>query len=290
MHPLLDPKNDYVFKRLLADEPALLLALINAVRRRAPPISALEVRNPAIDPDELRGKYIVLDILAEDERGGMHNVEMQVRRLRAQSARSTYYLSKLISGQLVAGQAYERLCPAIGIHLLDYDLFRAPDHAQQALWCFEMRDADTPSVRLGEELQLNLVELRKADRLASLPPALRAWITLFEHWQEEQRMSQITDEPVRRAYDKLKTLSQDEEARRLAFVRERALHDEATLLLEAREDGLEEGRKEGLQDGRQAAMREAAANMIYRTALDDAAIAAITGLDAEIIAELRQRD
>lgn len=89
MQPLLDPKNDYVFKRLLADEPALLLALINAVRRRAPPISALEVRNPAIDADELRGKYIVLDILAEDERGGMHKVEMQVRRLRAQSACGT---------------------------------------------------------------------------------------------------------------------------------------------------------------------------------------------------------
>jgi hypothetical protein len=140
-----------------------------------------------------------------------------------------------------------------------------------------MRDADTPSVRLGEELQLNLVELRKADRLPNLPPALRAWITLFAHWQEDERMSQITDEPVRRAYEKLKTLSQDQEARRLAFVRERALHDEATLLLEAREDGHD------------AAMRTAAANMIQRTELDDAAIAAITGLDAAVIAELRKR-
>jgi len=240
MHPLLDPKNDYVFKRLLADEPALLMALINAVRWRARPISALTVRNPAID--------------------------------------GTYYLSKLISGQLVAGQAYERLCPAIGIHLLDFDLFCAPEHAQQALWCFEMRDADTPSVRLGEELELSLVELRKADRVAHLPPALRAWVTLFEHWQEEQRMSEITDEPVRRAYEKLKTLSQDAEARRLAFVRERALHDEATLLLEAREDG------------RDAALRETAANMIRRTDLDDAAIAAITGIEAPIVAELRRRD
>lgn len=156
-----------------------------------------------------------------------------------------------------------------------------------------MRDAETPSVRLGEELQLNLVELRKADRLPNLPPALRAWITLFAHWQEDERMSQITDEPVRRAYEKLKTLSQDQEARRLAFVRERALHDEATLLLEAREDGLEEGRKEGREEGREAghdaAMREAAANMIRRTELDDAAIAAITGLEAGVVAELRRR-
>lgn len=100
-----------------------------------------------------------------------------------------------------------------------------------------MRDRDTPSVRLGEELQLHVVELRKAELLGQLPSALSAWITLFEHWQEEHTMSAITDEPTRRAYDKLKALSADDEARRLAFVRERALHDEAQLMLEAREEG-----------------------------------------------------
>ena len=97
-------------------------------------------------------------------------------------------------------------------------------------------------------------------------------------------MSEIDEEPIRRAYEKLKALSDDAEARRLAFVRERALHDEATLLQEAREDGLDEGRKEG----RDAGLREAAANMIRRTDLDDAAIAAITGLDPAVVAELRR--
>jgi flagellar biosynthesis/type III secretory pathway protein FliH len=33
------------------------------------------------------------------------------------------------------------------------------------------------------------------------------------------------------------------------FVRERALHDEATFLEEAREKGLREGRKEGRKEG-----------------------------------------
>jgi predicted transposase/invertase (TIGR01784 family) len=133
--------------------------------------------------------------------------------------------------------AYERLCPVVGIHLLDFDLFRAQEHRGQAVWCFEMRDLDTPNVRLGDELQLNVIELKKAERLGQLPPALSAWVTLFEHWQEENIMSAITDKPTRRAYDKLAALSADEEARRLAFVRERALHDEAQFLLEAREEG-----------------------------------------------------
>ncbi|QQO55623.1 MAG: Rpn family recombination-promoting nuclease/putative transposase [Thiohalocapsa sp. PB-PSB1] len=148
MPTLLDPKNDYVFKRLFADEPELLIALINAVRYRAPPIRSIQVRNPNIDPPELHGKYIILDILAEDSNGTRYNIEMQIRRQHAYSARSTYYLAKMICDQLIAGDAYERLCPVIGIHLLDFDLFREQDYQDQAAWCFEMRDLDSPDVRL----------------------------------------------------------------------------------------------------------------------------------------------
>ncbi len=56
MPNLLDPKNDYVFKRLFADAPDLLMALINALRPAAPPLTALTVLNPTIDPAELQGK------------------------------------------------------------------------------------------------------------------------------------------------------------------------------------------------------------------------------------------
>jgi len=283
MCDLLDPKNDYVFKRLFADAPDLLVALINAVRRCAAPITHIAVKNPAIDAAELHGKYIILDLLAEDAAGRQYNIEMQVRRYRAWSARSTYYLARLISGQLVAGDDYGELQPAIGIHLLDFDLFQDPAHQDQALWCFEMRDAARPAVTLGQELQLNLIELRKADRLQQTAGALGAWITLFEHWQEEDTMAQIVDPPVRAALDKLKTLSADAEARRLAFVRERALRDERSLLKDAREEGLEAGREEG-----RAALRLTAINLIHGTDLSDAAIAAITGLGVDDLAALRR--
>ena len=35
---LLDPTNDYVFKRLFADSPELLAELISAVRKAEPPV------------------------------------------------------------------------------------------------------------------------------------------------------------------------------------------------------------------------------------------------------------
>ena len=167
----------------------------------------------------------------------------------------------------------------------------------QALWCFEMRDAETPTVTLGEELQLNLLELRKADRLQQISGALADWIALFRHWQEEDIMGQIADEPVRTALDKLKTLSNDDEARRLAFLRERALLDERSLLKDAHDEGweeglvrgIEQGKQEGKQEGRIEALRLTASNLIQATTLDDRAISAITGLDVDEIAALRRK-
>lgn len=222
-----------------------MIALINAVRADEPAIIELEVLNPKIDPEELAGKYIILDVQAMDETGKRYNVEMQVRRYNAWSARSAFYLARMLSQQLEQGEDYSKLNPAIGIHLLDFDLFQAPDQRNQAVWCFEMRDRHRPIVRLGKELQLNLIELRKADKLGLASKELNAWITFFEHWQEELTMANIAYEPVKEALARVKELSADEEARRLAFVRERAIRDEISLLNDAKS----EGRKEGLLEG-----------------------------------------
>ena len=243
---LLDPCNDYVFKRLFAVSPVLLADLINAVRSEEPRIEVVEVLNPRIEPEELAGKYIVLDLLARDADGRRYNIEMQVRRHGAWSARSAYYLARTLAAQLDSGQDYHFLKPVIGIHLLDFELFEAADQQHQALWCFELRDRKRPAVLLGNELQLNIIELPKADRLGVTQAGLAAWVTLFEHWQEENRMAAIDYPPVQLALDRLKDLSADTDARRLAFVRERALRDEASELRAAMEKGKLEGKIEEL--------------------------------------------
>ena len=110
-------------------------------------------------------------------------------------------------------------------------------------------------------------------------------------------MSQIANEPVRAALDKLRHLSADAETRRLAFVRERALHDERSLLKDAREEGREQGREEGRAEGREEgkeqgkteALRQTASNLIRSSRLDDATIAAATGLTVTNISGLRQQ-
>jgi len=54
-------------------------------------------------------------------------------------------------------------------------------------------------------------------------------------------MDTITNETVKEVRGHIKRLSADEEARRLAFVRERALRDEASQLRFAKQEGIKQG-------------------------------------------------
>ncbi len=262
-HSLLDPRNDLVFKLLFTHSLPLLTDLINAVRSSEPPVSVVSILDPLLAPEDVHRKFIILDILATDADGHFYNIEIQMSRQQKWSARSTYYLAKTLAGQLKSGEPYVALKPVIGIHLLGYDLF---SNQEQAIWCFEMRDRNTPHVRLGSELQLNILELDKADRLAKagkLPQqanpastALNAWVQYFQHWKEDNIMNQIAHPPVQDAIEQLKSLSSNEETRYLVERRERALKTERTEIAAAEERGEARGEARGKTLGEaQGAMR-----------------------------------
>jgi len=90
-------------------------------------------------------------------------------------------------------------------------------------------------------------------------------------------MATVAHEPVKQAMNRIRVLSADEEARRLAFVRERALRDEVSLLNEAKREGREEGRE------------EVARNLIAMNLLTDEQIAAASGLKEVEVKSLRDR-
>jgi predicted transposase/invertase (TIGR01784 family) len=261
---LLNPKNDFVFKKLFVESLPSLTDLINAIRHPEAPIEVVEILNPRIEPDELLGKYIVLDILARDGQGHFYNVEMQVRRRPDWSARSVYYMAKALAEKLKSGGAYSTLQPVIGIHLLDFELFTDDQQAHQALWCFELRDRTQPAVCVGREIQLNIIELPKADRLGVAAGDLAAWVAYFKHWQEEAAMNQIIHPPVRQALANLKMLSGNDDTRRLAFVRERALRDEISELQGARREGWAEGMEQGMEKGMEKGVQQGAVLILER--------------------------
>lgn len=246
--------NDVVFKTLFSLHPHLLSDLINAVRCPAAPITVQRILNPHILPQDLAGKDIVLDILAEDDSGRRIAIEMQLQRFRHWPQRSVYGVARSLAGQLQLGQNYRELKPVIGISLLAHTLFT--DHPAKADWHFTLRDTQFPQIQLGQALQMHIIELRKAETLGKLPAPLLAWIACLLHNLDEAVMNEITHEPVKEALAHLDTLYSDEELRLMAERREQALVDAEDMLDQARYEGEQKGLQKGLQKGIQQGLEQ----------------------------------
>lgn len=246
--------NDVVFKALFSRHPHLLSDLINAVRHPAEPITVRRILNPHILPQDLAGKHIVLDILAEDVKGQRLGIEMQLQPFRHWPERNVYGVARNLAVQLKAGQNYRDLKPAIGISLLAYDLFN--DEPAKANWHFTLRDSQYPHIQLGCMLQVHIIELRKAEGLRELSAPLLAWIACLLHNLDEAVMTAITHPPVKEALTHLQNLYSDEELRLAAERRQQALVDAEDMLDQARYEGEQLGLKKGLQQGLQQGQKK----------------------------------
>ena len=100
-----------------------------------------------------------------------------------------------------------------------------------------MRDGLQPDVKLGDDLQLNIIEMKKADRLGVGGQTIQDWITLFEHWKEDDKMSAITNPAVKEVRGYIRELSADERERQRAEARMKAIRDEASLIEDAEKRG-----------------------------------------------------
>lgn len=100
---------------------------------------------------------------------------------------------------------------------------------------------------------------------------------------------------LKKAYQELKNISTDEQARWEYEKREIFLMDQITLKNEGRQEGMEEGRKEGLQEGMEKGIEKGAEiakiqtvkNMI-EMGFDDTVIAKVTDLPPEEIQKIRE--
>ncbi|GGA15762.1 hypothetical protein GCM10008018_70590 [Paenibacillus marchantiophytorum] len=93
---------------------------------------------------------------------------------------------------------------------------------------------------------------------------------------------------MNRNFDTLEFLSQNEEARRLYEMRQKALHDEASMLYGAREEGKAEGKAEGKVEGKVEGKFEVARNMLDE-GITVSLIVRMTGLSESEIEELKRQ-
>lgn len=286
MAELLDPRNDFLFKRIFGSEENrdVLLAFLNRTFAEAgkPPLTEIILLNPYTDKDSPRDKQSILDIRARTAEGELINVEMQLFNKYDTEKRTMFYWSKLYSGQLQEGQSYKLLKKCVTINILNYSFL--PNDQYHSV--FHLRE-ERSGIPLIDDIELHFLELPKLDDRA-VPVAhggLVNWLLFLKGTHKFNWEVLTMNEPVlKKAMTTLEFLSQDAEARRLYEDRQKFLHDEASMI----EGALAEGEARGVLQGEQKKALEVAQKLLA-LGVEVSIIAAASGLsEAEIIALKKQ--
>ncbi|PYE50900.1 Rpn family recombination-promoting nuclease/putative transposase [Paenibacillus barcinonensis] len=282
MSELLDPKNDYVFKRIFGseDNKDVLLAFLNQTFKNAGEslLTEIVLLNPYTDKNTPREKQSILDIHAKTDKGKLINVEMQLFNQYDLEKRTLFYWGKQFSGQLLEGQRYNELKKCVTINIINFSML--PNDQYHNI--FHLKE-DHTHIPLTDDLEIHFMEIPKLnDNNIKMDDGLVRWLLFLKgitksSW--EAFMMNELEPALKKAMSVLEFLSQDEQARQEYEARQKFLRDEASMIEGAREEGLKKGLEEGLKEGMKEGMKEGEAESKRKIAQNMLAL----GLDEEII-------
>jgi predicted transposase/invertase (TIGR01784 family) len=293
MKELLDPRNDFVFKRIFGSEDNrdVLLAFLNCVLAagEGPLLTEVEVQNPYTDKDSPSDKQSIFDIWAKASDGSLIDVEMQLFNKYDIEKRTLYYWSKRYSSQLQEGESYKALNRCITINLLNFSII--PNDLYHNV--FHLREKNS-GIILCNDIEVHIMELSKLNH-CDMPAGsgLLNWLLFLKNDDSYDWEALRLNEPkLDKAMDTLQFLSQDKEARILYEQRQKYLHDQASMLDWAIDNGLKKGIEQGIEQGRLEGQNikaaEIAGNML-ELGIDMATIVKASGLSHAEVEEIRMK-
>lgn len=278
---LLDPRVDFVFKRIFASESNkdVLLAFLNGIFTDAGerPLNEVVLLNPYTDKDDPLDKQSIFDIWAKTDEGKLINIEMQLFNKYDIEKRTLYYWSKRYAGQLQETGKYRDLKKCVTINILNYKVL--PNEHTHSV--FHLRE-DKNGTPLADDIEIHFLELPKLkDTAVPGEGGLVNWL-LFLKGKDDSNWEVLSmNEPaLKKAMDTLEFLSQDEEARMKYEARQKFLLDEASQRDGALTEGFAKGITKGKLEGKLEAKLEVARNL-RNMGLEYPAIQAATGLTDE---------
>ncbi|WP_341278568.1 Rpn family recombination-promoting nuclease/putative transposase [Paenibacillus sp. FSL H8-0537] len=245
MNELLDPRNDFVFKRIFGSEENkdVLLAFLNRTfaESNEPPLTEIVLLNPYTDKDAPLDKQSIFDIWAKTSEGKLINIEMQLFNKYDIEKRTLFYWSKRYSSQLQEGNTYKELKKCVTINILNYS-FLSNDRYHNV---FHLRE-DHTGLALTDDIEVHFMELSKLnDQLLPHEGGLINWLLFLKGADKSNwEVLKMNEPTLGKAMDTLEFLSQDGEARRLYEERQKFLHDEASMIEWATEKGMKQGERQ----------------------------------------------
>ena len=187
---LLDPKNDYVFKRIFghSGNEQITKNLLESIIPDK--IDKIELdSNPITEKDLLDDKVGILDIKAKLNNGNVNcNIEMQVVDQKDIEKRILFYWSKMYIQTISSGNDYESLKRCIVILITDYDiksLKELPDYITK----WKIMEEKYAELELTNMLELYIISLNKAKNSTKTKKEdlLLNWLKFINNPKEETR-------------------------------------------------------------------------------------------------------
>ena len=230
--------NDYAFKRILGSEEGkeALLGFLNAVLKFPPgkELISIELIDRELDPEYLLDRGARLDILAKAADGTLINIEVQVVNKYNIDRRILYYWGRVYCGQLTSGDVFSKLKKTISIVLLAFNWFKDVRYYRS----FHLKDDETGDI-FTDLLEVHILEINKVKIINRKPKDnLEAWMVYFSNL-EGKEMEEIAMEnaAIRKALTIEEMFWQSEKERRFYELREKALLEERSAIVEARAEG-----------------------------------------------------
>lgn len=250
---IMKPKIDFCFKELM-EFAEVRRGFIAAVLG----ISPEEVVSTELKPTHLRVKHQkdklgILDVHVILNGEIQIDMEIQVAQFLFWRERSLFYLSKMYSDVILAGEGYQVLGKCIHVGILDFILF---EEDEEYYSCFHLWEDKRRRI-YSDKLEIHIVELPKLAEREYPETALLKWARFFNaEKKEEFEMVAKTDPHIQKAYDQLLYMSGNEEKRLLYEARQKALNDYNTQMYSNWHNGYSEGEKRGYGEGEKQGYKE----------------------------------
>lgn len=284
MSKIYKAKQDVVFKMLFGDKndtDILSDFLQTVLKYPKDEFEKIEILNPFLYVANIGDKQSIVDVKITTKSGKIIDIEIQVKKMDSMRLRILFYATKLFAGQLKKGEEYEKLKKTINILICtDHILI---DENKDYHNRFLMRADD--STVLTDAMEINTLELKKIPKGDN--SRLVTWLKFLDtDNKEELDMIATQGAGLKKAVDRLIEISEDEKAKAFIEAREKALHDEATLISESRQQGIIEGMEKGMEKGKHDREIEIAKSLL-KAGMNSDFIKQHTGLTEEEIQKLR---
>lgn len=237
-------KLDVIFKAMFGREGsedilADFLSRLLEIPRKS--IQRIIMDNVELIPDNYADKFCRVDLKMQvDER--LINIELQINNEEHFRERTLYYWSRIYGSELKSGDDYSKLKETICINIVNFNLFDCEEFHSH----FKIIEKNRHEV-LTDKFGIHFFELKKIGKSPNKDNPMELWLQLINaETEEELDMLENTNvQEINKAILVLRKLNADENMRRIAELREKALHDEANAINSAEERGRIEGIEEG---------------------------------------------